>query len=116
MEVINAVLTVIFVFVSFILVIFILLQNNRSSGASLFGGGSQSAFGSSSADALTKITAALVATFVILALILAFLRSRATNIDDLKKELGSSSQQELMAPELEPALQENPAGNESKQK
>lgn len=108
MEILNTILYIVLIFVSIVLVVFILLQNNRSSGASLFGGSSQSAFGASSADALTKITAVLVVVFVAIAFILTFIRSRTTNIDDLKKELGSSSQQELVEPQMKDSLQTKP--------
>lgn len=92
MEVLNTILTVIFILNSLLLVTFILLQTNRSSGASLFGASSQSAFGASSADALTKMTAALVGVFIVLAMAMAFMRSKANNVDAIKKEFSKGNQ------------------------
>lgn len=113
MEVVHTILTVLFIFVSLILITLILLQNNRSSGASLFGGGgNQSAFGAGSADILTKMTAVLVASFVVLAMLLAFLRSRSTNVQDLQKEFQKQSVPETMHPSIPPSGSDS---NETKQ-
>ena len=79
-EVLRPILTVILIICAVILILLILLQSSRSAGMGLFGGGaSQTAFGSSSADVLTKITGALVAAFLLITLGLAFLKIDRTD-------------------------------------
>lgn len=68
-------LTVIFVIVCVILILIVLLQSDKNSGMGIIGGSSQSTFGSSTADVVTKITAVLVVLFMVGALGLAILRS-----------------------------------------
>ena len=96
MEILQKILTVIFIINCILLVIIILLQSNRSAGMSLFGGGgSQSAFGSSSADVLTKTTGVMTAIFLLLGLTIAFLEtSGGTEIQELKKEFAQEATQE----------------------
>jgi len=67
--------TVIFVILCVLLVILILLQSDKSAGMGILGGSSQSAFGSSTADVVTKITAYLVGFFMLISLGLASMES-----------------------------------------
>jgi len=80
--------TVLFVILSILLVIMILLQSDKSSGMGILGGSSSSAFGSSTADVMTKITGYMVAFFMIGALALAVMESnKSTSADkDLLNE------------------------------
>ena len=87
MEMLNIILTVFFVIVCIFLILIILVQSNRSAGMGLFGGGSQSALGSSSGDILTKITGVLAGIFMILALVLAIMKNQANTLTDVKKEI-----------------------------
>ncbi len=67
--------TVVFVVLCVLLVILILLQSDKSAGMGILGGSSQSAFGSSTADVITKITAIMVGLFMVGSLGLAALES-----------------------------------------
>lgn len=80
MGVLASVLTVLFVILCVFLIIIILLQTDKGSGMGLLGGSSQSAFGSSTADVITKITAFMVGLFLVGSLGLAVLESTQTNI------------------------------------
>jgi preprotein translocase subunit SecG len=65
MGVLTGFATVLFVILCVLLVIIILMQTDKSSGMGILGGSSQSAFGSSTADVITKITAVMVALFLL---------------------------------------------------
>ncbi|HSV95425.1 MAG TPA: preprotein translocase subunit SecG [Spirochaetota bacterium] len=67
--------TVSFAVLCVLLVIIILLQSDKSAGMGILGGSSQSAFGSSTADVITKATAVMVAIFMTGSLGLAILES-----------------------------------------
>ena len=64
MGVLTTFAMVVFVIVCVLLVIIILLQTDKSSGMGILGGSSQSTFGSSTADVITKITAVMVVIFL----------------------------------------------------
>ena len=102
MEILGTLLTVFFVIICILLIVVILLQSNRSSGMSLFGGGSQSAFGASTADMMTKITTILVALFLGTALLLAYIKSAGSDYSGLQEEF-QSTQPATPAPEAESA-------------
>ncbi len=93
MGVLSSVLTVCFVILCFFLVIVILLQTDKSSGMGILGGSSQSAFGSSTADVITKITAFMVALFLLGALGLAAIESYNSKlgVKGLTSDTGSSA-------------------------
>jgi preprotein translocase subunit SecG len=76
MSILLSVSTVFFVILCVLLVIIILLQSDKSAGMGILGGSSQSAFGSSTADIITKITSVMIALFMIGSLGLAMLESR----------------------------------------
>jgi preprotein translocase subunit SecG len=75
MGVLSVVLTVFFVILCILLIILVLLQGDKSSGMGLLGGSSQSTFGSSTSDVITKITSVMVALFFILGVGLAVIES-----------------------------------------
>lgn len=75
MGALTTVLTVLFIILCILIIILVLLQSDKSAGMGLLGGGSQSTFGSSTADVITKITAVMVALFMLGSLGLAILKS-----------------------------------------
>ena len=75
MGILITISSVLFVILCTLLVIIILLQSDKSAGMGILGGSSQSAFGSSTADIITKITTVLVALFMFGSLGLAILES-----------------------------------------
>jgi preprotein translocase subunit SecG len=79
MDILLSIGTVFFVILSILLVVVILLQADRGAGLGVLGGGgSQSAFGSSTGDVMTKITGVMVTLFMIGSLGLAVLESQRT--------------------------------------
>jgi len=78
MGILISVSTVLFVILCVILVIIILLQADKSAGMGILGGSSQSAFGSSTADVITKITAVMIGLFMLGSLGLAVFESSKT--------------------------------------
>ncbi len=79
MDILLSIGTVFFVILSILLVIVILLQADRGAGLGILGGGgSQSAFGSSTGDVMTKITGVMVTLFMVGSLGLAMLESQRT--------------------------------------
>lgn len=85
MSFIISVLTVLFVILCLLLIVVILLQSDKSAGMGILGGASQSTFGSSTADVITKITTFMVVFFMVGSLGLAVLES--TNSSTLKDEV-----------------------------
>jgi preprotein translocase subunit SecG len=82
MGVLTSVLTVFFIILCVLLIIIILLQSNKSAGMGILGGASQSAFGSSTANVITKMTSIMVAIFMLGSLGLAALESyRSSSIE-----------------------------------
>lgn len=75
MGVLINIATVLFVILSILLVVVILLQADKSAGMGILGGSSSSAFGSSTADVITKITAVMIALFMLGSLGLAVMES-----------------------------------------
>lgn len=65
MSVFVGFISVVFVVLCVLLVLLILLQSDKSAGMGILGGSSQSAFGSSTADVVTKVTAVLVGIFMV---------------------------------------------------
>lgn len=78
MGVLLTITTVLFIILCVLLVILIMLQSDKSAGLGLLGGSSQSAFGSSTADVITKITGGMIALFLLLAMAMAYLESAGT--------------------------------------
>ncbi|MCU0847886.1 MAG: preprotein translocase subunit SecG [Spirochaetes bacterium] len=85
MGVLVNVLTVLFLMLCVLVIIIILLQSDKSAGIGIIGGSSQSAFGSSTADIITKITAVMIGLFMVGSFGLAVLESH--RISSLEKKL-----------------------------
>ncbi len=85
MGIIITIVSVIFMLLCVLLVVLILLQSDKGAGMGILGGSSQSAFGSSTADVITKATGVMIALFMLGSLGLATLES--SRIDSLKKDL-----------------------------
>lgn len=85
MGILTTVISVVFVILCVLLVVLILLQSDKSAGMGILGGSSQSAFGSSTADVITKATAIMIGLFMVGSVGLATLESN--RVDSLKKEL-----------------------------
>lgn len=75
MGIITTVLTVLFFILCLLLIIIILLQSDKSAGMGILGGSSQTTFGSSTADVITKITAVMAGIFMVGSLGLSVLES-----------------------------------------
>jgi preprotein translocase subunit SecG len=74
MGILSIVLLVFFVIIAILLVLLVLIQNDEGEGlGGIFGGGSNSAFGSRSGNVLTRTTTVLGALFLIVSLGLALL-------------------------------------------
>jgi len=65
MGILSGVLTVVFFILCVLLIIIILLQSDKSAGMGILGGSSQTTFGSSTADVITKITTVFVTLFML---------------------------------------------------
>jgi len=85
MGILITLISIIFLMLCVLLVILILLQSDKSAGMGILGGSSQSAFGSSTADVITKATGIMIGLFMIGSLGLATLESN--RMEKLKKEL-----------------------------
>ena len=73
MGIISIILLVAFVIICFLIIALVLLQNEEGDGlGGIFAGGSNSAFGSRSANVLTKATYVVVTLFFVSAFFLAF--------------------------------------------
>ncbi len=82
MGILTGILTVFFFILCALLIVIILLQSDKSAGMGILGGSSQTTFGSSTADVITKITTVFVALFMIGALGISVLESvRARSYD-----------------------------------
>lgn len=85
MGVILGFLTVFFFIICALLILIILMQSDKSAGMGILGGSSQTAFGSSTADVITKITTVFVALFMLSALGISILESyRVRSFDPTK--------------------------------
>lgn len=110
MSIIITVGTVMFVVLSVLIIIIILLQTDKSAGMGILGGTSSSAFGSSTADVITKITTVFVALFMIGSLSLSVIESYRANIleEELLKDVqpGAVIEQKVPQPQqAQPAQQ-----------
>ncbi len=85
MGIIITLISIIFLILCVLLVVLILLQSDKSAGMGILGGSSQSAFGSSTADVITKATGIMIGLFMVGSLGLAGLES--AKMDSLKKDL-----------------------------
>lgn len=80
-------LVLLFILNCLFLILLVLIQTGKNSSFGLMGGASQSVFGSSTVDVLTKITRGSAAAFLILALIISFLFAKKVDtIPNLSEE------------------------------
>ncbi|KXZ31720.1 preprotein translocase subunit SecG [Leptospira santarosai] len=100
----NGVILTLFVFVSLFLVLLVMIQTGKGGGL-LGGGSSQSVFGSSTADVLTKATRVTAILFIALSLILSFLFAKKE--DKLMPEMPGNTP--VFAPPPEETQSETPA-------
>lgn len=92
MGVLTSVVTVVFAIICVLLILIILLQSDKSAGMGILGGAGQSTFGSSTADIITKVTAVMVAIFMIGSLGLSILESK--RISSLREKLFNDNAQD----------------------
>jgi preprotein translocase subunit SecG len=85
MGILIVLISVFFLILCILLVILILLQSDKGAGMGILGGSSQSAFGSSTADVITKATGVMIGLFMIGSMGLASMES--ARMDSLKKDL-----------------------------
>jgi preprotein translocase subunit SecG len=79
MAILTTLSVVFFIILCVLIIVIVLLQSDKSAGMGILGGSSQSAFGSSTADVITKITAVMVALFLLGSLGLSALQSNRTS-------------------------------------
>lgn len=80
MAAISIILLVLFVIVSLLLIFLVSIQSEDNSGlGGVFGGSSDSAFGGHTNKVINKITAYLVAAFVVLAVLVAVVNKSSDN-------------------------------------
>jgi len=74
MGVLSVINLILFIIVSLLLIFLVAIQDEQSEGlGGIFGGGSQTAFGSQTSSIVTKATGLLAALFLVLALLVAFI-------------------------------------------
>ena len=74
MGVLSVIILILFIVVSLLLIFLVAIQDEQSEGlGGIFGGGSQTAFGSQTSSVVTKATGLLAALFLVLALLVAFI-------------------------------------------
>jgi len=91
MAIVSVILLVIFVITAFLLMVFVLIQDEQGEGmGGIFGGGSSTPFGSRSGNILTKITSVLGVVFIVASLGLAWV-NRTPETDDV---IGAANRQD----------------------
>ncbi len=90
MGIVSIILLVIFVIAALLLILLVALQSDGSSGlGGVFGGGSDSTFGGQGNKVLTKITAIVGGSFLVIALLLAVINkspSTGTLLDSVSSD------------------------------
>ncbi len=113
MEVLLSISNVLFIVLAVLLIIIILLQSDKSAGMGVLGGSSQTAFGSSTADVITKITTVLVAIFMLGALGLAVLQSYRGG--DIEKAFKTEDEKAVIEDSKTPEKTEPQAGEKAEE-
>ena len=94
MGILSIILLVLFVIASLLLILLVLVQDEQGEGlGGIFGGASNTPFGSRSGNALTRFTSILAAFFLILSLGLAWV-NRSTEKDDLLGSVKNNTEAE----------------------
>lgn len=100
MSILLSISTVFFLILCVFLIIIILLQSDKSAGMGILGGSSQSAFGSSTADVITKATSVMVAIFLLGSLGLSVLETQiASSLDKKIMQADEKVKDEAKQPE-----------------
>jgi len=111
MGILSIVLLVFFIINAVLLILLVLIQNDEGGGlGGMFGGGSNTAFGSRSGNVLTRATTVLGSLFLIVSLGLALLSRTpgGTGVEDAARELSAGGtrpswvDEELNPPEVIP--------------
>ncbi len=93
MGVFGVILLVLFVIVCILMILLVIIQDEHSEGlGGIFGGASDTTFGSNSGNILTKITYIVGALFLVLAFSLAFI-NRTPSSDSLLTQAQQTSQE-----------------------
>ena len=93
MGVLGIILLVIFCIIAVLLIFLVAIQDENSVGlGGIFGGNSDSAFGSQTASFITKATTTLAIIFMVLSLVVAFLNK--SSAEDLTKMVSAQTQTE----------------------
>lgn len=92
-------LTLLFFLVSVILIAVVLIQPGGGGGMGIFGGGSQSAFGTKTGNVMTRFTTVLAALFLLVSFVLGYLNSRQGKVEtkeliQIEETVGQEPQQE----------------------
>lgn len=91
MGVLSIILLVLFVIVSLLLIFLVAVQDEKSQGlGGIFGGSSDSTFGTGTSSFINKVTTTLAIAFLVLALLVAFVNKSSTT-DTLLDQAGSSA-------------------------
>jgi len=113
MGVLSVILLVLFVIVSLLLIFLVEVQDEQSEGlGGIFGGGSNTAFGSHASSVVTKATATLAVVFMILALVVAFVNKSPSQdklLDSVKTEQVQQTTDWWQNPETPASVVEAPA-------
>ncbi len=106
MGILITVITIFLVILAVLIVLLILLQSDKNAGMGILGGGgSQSAFGSSTADVLTKMTGTMVALFMIFAFALSVIEAhRPKSIVDTLPKAKDSTIPKITPDESKPVM------------
>lgn len=95
MGVISIILLVLFVIVCLLLIFVVAIQSEDSEGlGGIFGGSSESTFGSNVSSVITKFTAILGGTFLVLALVVALV-NKTPSSDSLLQSVTSEQVQQV---------------------
>ncbi len=109
MGVLGIILLVLFVIVALILIFLVVIQNENTQGlGGIFGGSSDTTFGSRSGNILTKITYTVGGLFLVLSFILAFI-NRTPESDILQRAGEDQQAQEWWAQPAEDEQEGEPA-------
>ena len=83
MSILGIILLVLFCIVALLLIFLVTVQDENSVGlGGIFGGGSESAFGSGTSSFITKATTTLAIVFMVLSLVVAFINKTSDSVPE----------------------------------
>ncbi len=83
MSILGIILLVLFCIVALLLIFLVTVQDENSVGlGGIFGGGSESAFGSGTSSFITKATTTLAIVFMVLSLVVAFVNKTSDSVPE----------------------------------